>query len=229
MLMQICCAKAIKTTSVNMKKLLAEFLGTYALVFAGTGAIVINQQSNGIITHVGIAITFGLVVMSMIYAFGSISGAHLNPAVSIAFTLSGSFSVKELLPYIFSQMAGAFAASLTLHLLFPSNALLGATMPSGSEMQSLVMEFILTFFLMLVIFNVAHGSKEQGMFAGIAIGSIVALEAMFAGPVCGASMNPVRSIGPAVVSMHTEHLWIYITSPIAGAAAAVPVFKLLKK
>src|SRR5476651_1125548 len=117
-----------------MKKYLAEFLGTYAMVFAGTGAIVINQQNGGAITHVGIAITFGLIVMSMIYAFGGISGAHLNPAVSIAFTVAGKFSVKELLPYIISQIAGALLASLTLRYMFPDNALLGATMPSGTEM-----------------------------------------------------------------------------------------------
>jgi aquaporin NIP len=212
-----------------MKKLLAEFLGTYALVFAGTGAIIINQEAHGVITHVGIAITFGLVVMSMIYAFGDISGAHLNPAVSIAFTLAGRFEAKQLAPYILTQLAGALAASMTLRLLFPANELLGATMPAGSEMQSFVLEFILTFFLMLVIFSVAYGSKEQGMMAGIAIGSVVGLEAMFAGPVCGASMNPVRSLGPAIASMHLEHIWIYIAAPILGAALATPVFWLLKK
>lgn len=211
-----------------MKKFIAEFLGTYALVFAGTGAIIIDQQSHGAITHVGIAITFGLVVMSMIYAFGDISGAHLNPAVSIAFTAAGRFPAKQLGPYIFTQMAGAVAASLTLKLMFPDNQFLGATIPAGSDVQSFVMEFILTFFLMLVIINVASGSKEQGMFAGIAIGGVVALEAMFAGPVSGASMNPVRSLGPAVISGHTEHLWIYIVAPVMGAVAAVPVFKLLK-
>jgi aquaporin NIP len=212
-----------------MKKLLAEFLGTYALVFAGTGAIIINQEAHGVITHVGIAITFGLVVMSMIYAFGEISGAHLNPAVSIAFTLAGRFDAKQLGLYILTQFAGALAASMTLRLLFPANELLGATMPAGSEMQSFVLEFILTFFLMLVIFSVAYGSKEQGMMAGIAIGSVVGLEAMFAGPVCGASMNPVRSLGPAIASMHLEHIWIYIAAPILGAALATPVFWLLKK
>lgn len=212
-----------------MKKYLAEFLGTYALVFAGTGAVVIDQYSNGSITHVGIAITFGLVVMSMIYAFGSISGAHINPAVSIAFAISKRFPVKQLAPYIASQLAGAILASLTLKYLFPANQLLGATLPSGSASQSFIMEFILTFFLMLVIFNVASGSKEQGMFAGVAIGSVVALEAMFAGPVCGASMNPARSFAPALVSMHLEFLWIYLLAPVLGAIAAVPVFNFLKK
>jgi aquaporin NIP len=211
-----------------MKKFLAEFLGTYALVFAGTGAIIIDQQSHGAITHVGIAITFGLVVMSMIYTFSDISGAHLNPGVSIAFAVAGRFPVKQLGPYIFSQLAGAIMASLTLKFMFPDNQLLGATMPAGTEIQSFVMEFILTFFLMLVIINVASGSREQGMFAGLAIGGVVALEAMFAGPVCGASMNPARSFSPAIVSGHTEHLWIYIIAPILGAVSAVPVFKLLK-
>ncbi len=212
-----------------MKKILAEILGTYALVFAGTGAIIINQQYGGVITHSGVAVTFGLVVMSMIYAFGDISGAHLNPAVSIAFTAAGRFPARSLAPYIAAQMAGALAASLTLKILFPDHQFLGATMPAGSEIQSFVLEFILTFFLMLVIFNVATGSKEQGMFAGIAIGGVVALEAMFAGPVCGASMNPVRSLAPAIASGHMEHIWIYLAGPLCGAMAAVPVFGLLSK
>ena len=211
-----------------MRKFIAEFLGTYALIFAGTGSIIINQQYNGVITHLGIAITFGLIVMSMIYAFGDISGAHLNPAVSIAFTVAGRFPAKMLPVYILIQLAGALAASFTLRLLFPENQTLGATMPSGSDMQSFVMEFILTFFLMLVIINVALGSKETGMFAGIAIGGTVSLEALFAGPVCGASMNPVRSFAPAVVSGHGEHLWIYIVAPVLGAVAAIPVYNLLK-
>ena len=212
---------------VRVKKYLAEFLGTYALVFAGTGAIIIDQQTHGSVTHVGVAITFGLVVMSMIYAFGEISGAHLNPAVSIAFTLAGKFSPRQLLPYVVSQLTGAVMASLTLKFLFPDSLTLGATLPAGSDMQSFILEFILTFFLMLVIINVAKGSKEQGMFAGLAIGSVVGLEAMFAGPICGASMNPARSIAPALVSGHMEHLWIYIAATIIGAAAAIPVWKYL--
>jgi aquaporin NIP len=210
-----------------MNKWLSELLGTFALVFAGTGAIVINKEAGGVITHVGIAITFGLIVMAMIYALGDVSGAHLNPAVTIAFTLAGRFKVIELLPYIVSQLLGAFLASLTLHYLFPTDETLGATLPLGTAMQSFVLEFILTFFLMLVIIHVATGSKEQGMFAGLAIGSTVLLEAMFAGPICGASMNPARSISPAVVSGHTEHLWIYILAPIFGAALAIPTWKIL--
>ena len=211
-----------------MKKYLAEFLGTYALVFAGTGAIIIDQESHGSITHVGVAISFGLVVMGMIYAFGEISGAHLNPAVSVAFMVAGKFPIREVAPYMVSQLSGAVAASFTLKMLFPLNRLLGTTLPAGTETQSLVLEFILTFFLVLVILNVARGSKEQGMFAGLAIGGFVALEAMFAGPISGASMNPARSFAPAIVSGHTEHLWIYLTATTAGALSAVPFWRLLK-
>ena len=212
-----------------MKKYIAEAIGTFALVFCGTGAIIINQETNGTVSHGGIAITFGLIVMSMIYALGNISGAHLNPAVSFAFALARRFPVKDLLPYIISQIAGALLASLILRYLFPSNELLGTTLPGGSDSQSFILEFILTFFLMLVIINVAQGSKEQVMFAGLAIGSVVLLEAMFAGPICGASMNPARSLAPAIVSGHIEHLWIYLTATVGGAALAIPTWKFLTK
>jgi len=210
-----------------MRKLAAEFLGTFALVFCGTGAIVIDQETHGGVTHAGIAMTFGLIVMCMIYALGSISGAHLNPAVSVAFTVARKFPLQQLLPYIVSQLAGAVAASLVLKLLFPTNALLGATLPAGSAMQSFILEFLLTFFLMLVIIHVATGSKEQGMFAGLAIGSVVLLEAMFAGPICGASMNPARSFAPAVVSGHLENLWVYLVATPIGAVTAIPVWRYL--
>lgn len=210
-----------------MRKLIAEFIGTFILVFCGTGAVVIDQETHGIVTHVGVAMTFGLIVMCMIYAFGSISGAHLNPAVSMAFTIAKKFPLGSLLPYIASQVMGAVCASLVLKVLFPGNVLLGATLPAGSEFQSFVLEFLLTFFLMLVIIHVAAGSKEQGMFAGLAIGAVVLLEAMFAGPICGASMNPARSLAPALVSGHLESLWVYLVATPLGAVAAVPVWKYL--
>ena len=199
-----------------MKKYIAELIGTFALVFCGTGAIVINQESGGAVTHVGIAITFGLIVMSMIYALGNVSGAHINPAVSIAFTVAAKFPVTKLTLYIIAQLSGAVLAIGTLKLLFPANPNLGSTIPAGSDMQSFVLELLLTFFLMLVILNVAHGSKEQGMFAGLAIGGVVALEAMFAGPICGASMNPARSIGPALMSANIQSLWLYIVAPVCN-------------
>lgn len=212
----------------GMKKYIAETLGTFSLLFCGTGAIIINEQTNGTITHVGVAITFGLIVMAMIYSLGNISGAHLNPAVTIAFTMAKKFPPKEVTPYILSQTTGALAASFTLKYLFPLNENLGATLPSGTFAQSFILEIILTFILMLVIMNVATGSKEKGLFAGIAIGATVMLEAMFAGPVCGASMNPVRSLAPAIASGHTQHLWIYLIAPVLGAALAIPIWQYLK-
>jgi len=212
-----------------MKKCVAEFIGAFALVFCGTGAIVIDQETHGAVTHAGIAMTFRLIVMCMIYALGNISGAHLNPAVSVAFTVAGKFPLQQLLPYIISQLAGAVAASLLLKFLFPANALLGTTLPAGSAAQSFILECILTFFLMLVIINVATGSKEQGMFAGLAIGSVVWLEAMFAGPICGASMNPARSFAPALVSGHFENLWVYLVATPVGATASIPVWRYFNK
>jgi aquaporin Z len=212
-----------------MRNYISEIIGTFAIVFCGTGAIIINQETGGTISHVGVAFTFGLIVMSMIYALGNISGAHFNPAVTIAFTVANKFDTKDVFPYIISQISGAILASFTLHLLFPFNEFLGSTLPAGSELQSFVLEFILTFLLMLVILNVAHGSKEQGMFAGLAIGSVITLEAMFAGPICGASMNPARSLAPALVSTHLEHLWLYLFSPTLGAIASVVIWKYINK
>jgi aquaporin Z len=212
-----------------MKKYIAEVVGTFGLVFCGTGAIIINEETKGGVSQVGIAMTFGLIVMVMIYALGNISGAHLNPAVSIAFAISGKFALKQLFPYVVSQLVGAFLATLILKTLFPENQTLGATLPRGSEWQSFVLELFLTFFLMLVIINVATGSKEQGMFAGLAIGSTVLLEAMFAGPICGASMNPARSLAPALVSGHVQHLWIYLTATTLGAVLAIPLWKYLSE
>ena len=210
-----------------MKKYVAEIIGTFILVFCGTGAMVIDQQAGGAVSHVGVSITWGLVVMCLIYSIGNVSGCHINPAVSIAFTVAGRFKARLLPGYILSQLTGALLASFTLKLLFPTSQLLGATMPIGSETQSFILELLLTFFLMLVIMSTAHGSKEQGQVAGIAIGAVVGLEAMFAGPVCGASMNPARSLAPAIMSGHLEHLWLYLVAPIAGAALAIPVWKYI--
>lgn len=209
---------------MRMKKLLAELLGTFTLVFAGTGAVVINATSHGAITHAGIAITFGLVVLAMIHTFGDVSGAHLNPAVTLAFAAARRFPWSAVPGYIAAQIAGAVAASLLLHALFPEDpAVLGATLPAGSDRQSFILELVLAAILMLVILSVSTGAKEKGITAGIAIGGVIALEAMFAGPVCGASMNPARSLAPALVVGNLSHLWIYLTAPVLGTLLAVPL------
>lgn len=204
-----------------MKKLIAEFIGTFALVFAGTGAIVINETTGGAISHVGIALTFGLIVLAMIYSIGDVSGAHINPAVTLGFCVARRFPFIEAGPYLISQCLGAVSASLILHFLFPESALLGGTVPTGSEIQSFVFEFLLTSILMFVILSVSTGAKEKGITAGIAIGAVIALEAMFAGPICGASMNPARSLAPALVSGHHGSLWVYLTAPFFGAIMGV--------
>ncbi|HZJ16440.1 MAG TPA: aquaporin [Chthoniobacteraceae bacterium] len=204
------------------KALFAEFLGTAALVFAGTGAIVINDVSGGVITHAGIALTFGLIVLAMIYTFGDISGAHLNPAVTLGFWAARRFEAARVAPYVGSQLAGALAGSALLRALFPTHRTLGATLPAGSAMQSFILEVALTFVLMLVILSVSIGAKEKGITAGIAIGAVIALEAMFAGPICGASMNPARSLAPGLLSGNVGTLWIYLAAPILGALLAVP-------
>ncbi|MEL7336174.1 MAG: aquaporin, partial [Planctomycetota bacterium] len=177
------------------RRLLAECIGTFMLVFAGCGAIVINDVSGGDITHVGVALVFGLVVMALIYALGDVSGAHLNPAVTIAFWGAKRFPGAEVLWYVGSQVFGAIIACTLLRLLFWNHDTLGSTIPAGSTIQSGVLEVVLTSFLMFVILCVSTGAKEKGIMAGAAIGAVVALEAMFAGPICGASMNPARSIG----------------------------------
>ena len=212
-----------------MKKYLAEIIGTFGLVFCGTGAIIIDEQTHGVITHIGVAITFGLIVLAMIYTFGETSGTHFNPAVTIGFAIAKRFDKKQIIPYITSQIIGAFLATLVLKFLFPDNINLGSTLPAGSQMQSFILEFILTFFLMLVILNVSQGSKEIGVLAGIAIGATIGLEAMFAGPVCGASMNPARSIAPAIVSGNVQTLWLYIVAPTLGAVVATLTWRIMNK
>ena len=212
-----------------MKKLCAETFGTFGLVFAGTGAIVIDGASNGAITHVGIALTFGLIILAMIYTFGDVSGAHFNPAVTIGFWAARRFPGRDVGPYIASQCIGALVASGSLRVLFPGSELLGATMPAGPELQSFVLETILTLILMLTILNVSAGAKEKGITAGIAVGAVIALEAMFAGPICGASMNPARSLAPALVSFHLEHLWLYIFAPVLGACLAKPACRCVRE
>jgi aquaporin Z len=204
-----------------MKRLTGEAFGTFALVFAGTAAITVNEVTGGVVSHVGVALTFGLIVLAMIYAVGDVSGAHLNPAVTLGFWLARRFPARWVLPYILSQCAGALLASTLVRCLFPGHATLGATAPTGPASQAFVLELILTLLLMFVILSVSTGAKEKGIMAGVAVGAFIALEALFAGPICGASMNPARSLAPALVAGQLECLWIYLTAPVIGAAGAV--------
>jgi aquaporin Z len=211
-----------------MKRYYSEAIGTFAMVFCGTGAMTINEITEGAVTHPGIAMTWGLIVMAMIYAFGDISGAHFNPAVTVAFAYAKKFSWREVPKYILAQCIGAIAASSLLLFLFPESEFLGATLPSFEAYKAFVLEILLAFFLMLVIINVSTGAKEIGIIAGIAIGGVVLLEAMFAGPMTKASMNPARSLGPALLSGNLQHLWLYLTAPFIGAILAVMSCKLVK-
>lgn len=216
-------------------KLFAEFVGTFILVFAGTGAAVFNHLRNGEITHPGIALVFGLVVLAMAYTFGDVSGAHINPAVTIGFAVAKRFAWREVPGYIMAQCLGALAASGLLLALFPEGSAVnfGATTPFKPEYagQCFVLEIWLTWALMLVILHVSTGAKEKGITAGIAVGAVIALEALFAGPICGASMNPARSLAPALVTnspVTLGSLWIYIAGPILGALLAIPTFALTR-
>ncbi|MCL4131615.1 UNVERIFIED_CONTAM: hypothetical protein GTU68_024657 [Idotea baltica] len=190
----------------------------------------INEITNGSISHVGVAATWGLIVMAMIYAFGEISGAHFNPAVTIAFAFAKKFAWKEVPKYILAQSIGAIFAIFLLWFLFPESQFLGETTPAFGfpPYKAAILEFLLTFFLMVVVINVSTGSKEIGTMAAIAVGGIILLEAMFAGPMTKASMNPIRSIAPALFTGNFQYLWIYISAPILGAIAAVSSCKLVK-
>ncbi|KAF5764800.1 putative major intrinsic protein [Helianthus annuus] len=211
------------------QKLIAEFLGTYFMVFAGCGVVVVDTKRDHVIGQTGIAIVWGLVVMVMIYTVGHISGAHFNPAVTIAFASSKRFSMKHVPPYIIAQFLGSTLASGTLRLIFNSkNNNLGATVPTGSNLQSLVLEFIITFYLMFVISSVATDDRAIGEAAGLAIGSTILLNAMFAGPISGASMNPARTLGPAIVSNQYQGLWVYILGPILGAIAGAWAYGIIR-
>ncbi|MEM8835288.1 MAG: aquaporin [Planctomycetota bacterium] len=207
-----------------MNRYLCELLGTFCLVFAGCGAIAVDA-STGAITHLGVCLVFGLVVMAMIYAFGETSGAHINPAVTLAFWIAGRFKGRDVAPYILAQCAGAIAAGFLVAHLFPADTV-GETLPAGGAMQSLTLELVLTTILILVILAVATGSKEQGLMAGIAVGGAVALLAVVGGPVSGASMNPARSIGPAIAYGKLNDLWIYLVGPFAAAPVAFGLARL---
>jgi MIP family channel proteins len=210
------------------RELLAEFIGTFTLVFTGTGAIIVNHLSQGVVTHLGISFVFGAVVTALIYALGHISGAHFNPAVTLAFWSGGFFQRNRVLPYILAQILGAVIASGILFLSFGSVASLGATLPrQGNWQQSFTLETILTFILMLVILGSGLDRRAPLGFAGIAIGLTVGLEAACMGSITGASMNPARSFAPALISWTWQHHWLYWIAPILGARLAVWVYRYL--
>jgi len=210
------------------QKVLAEMVGTFALVFVGCGAIMVNEISGGGIGHLGICAAFGLVIMVMIYATGHISGAHFNPAVTLAFASIGRFSWGSVPVYMVGQLAAAILASLVLQLLFGNIASMGATSTSVAELSAFTLEVVLTFFLMFVITAVATDARAEGAMAGLAIGGTVALAAIFGGPISGASMNPARSLGPALLAGEFQFLWIYLTAPFAGALAGAWVYRWIQ-
>ncbi len=214
----------------NINRYLAEMVGTFCLVFAGCGAIVIDSLSGGAIGHLGVALTFGLIVTAMIYAVGNVSGAHLNPAVTTGFCLARRLSFRDGALYVCAQLAGALLAAGLLRLMFLDAPTLGQTLPASwaTPVQAVVIEAVLTFILMFVILNVSTGHMEKGIMAGVAVGGVIALEATFGGPVSGASMNPARSLAPAIVGGSLKLQWIYIVGPIVGAALAVPLCPILQ-
>ena len=210
------------------REALAEGIGTFILVFAGTGAVMVNNISQGAITHIGISFVFGAVVAALIYSIGHISGAHFNPAVTLAFWTSGFFPRRKVLPYIFVQCVGAIAASILLLISLGKVANLGATLPlNGNWLQAFVLELVLTFILMFVILGSGLDRRAPIGFAGLAIGLTVGLEAAFMGPITGASMNPARSFGPALIGRIWQHHWVYWVAPILGAQLAVIVYRQL--
>jgi aquaporin NIP len=207
--------------------LVAEAFGTFALVFAGAGAIMVDAKTQAL-GQVGVAITFGLVIMAMIYAIGHVSGAHFNPGVTFAFALTRHFPWSRAGIYWIAQLAGALAAAAILRGSLGNVAHVGATLPSGSQVQSFLWEFILSAFLMFVIMAVATDTRAVGEAAAIAIGGTVGLDAMFGGPISGASMNPARSAGPAIVSGDLHALWIYLTAPVLGTAVGAIVYQFIR-
>lgn len=210
-----------------MKRYLSEYLATFILIFCGTGSVVVHQTMGEALGLPGIAAVWGFVIIALIYAFGDISGAHLNPAVTVAFAVDKRFEWKEVPFFLLAQLAGALSASMLLKFLFPANDTLGITQPAGSNAQSFILEVVMAFIIMMVILRVSVGAKEKGITAGLAIGATVWFLVLFGGPVSGTSLNPTRSLAPALVSGHFNALWIYLTAPFLGMLAAVYAHRVL--
>ena len=211
------------------RRCVAEFIGPFGLLFAGAGAVMINEVSGGAITNVGIGLVFGLTVAAMIFSLGHISGAHINPAVTLGFALARHFPWKMTPLYWGSQLLGATAACLVLRGLFGNVADIGATLPGAEVWVVAAFEALLTFFLMFVIMAMATDVRAVGTAAALAIGATVGLEAIFGGPISGASMNPARSFGPALVSGNWTAHWAYWVGPVMGAAVAASTYAWLRE
>ncbi|CAL0306477.1 unnamed protein product [Lupinus luteus] len=212
-----------------LQKLVAEVVGTYFLIFAGCASVVLNKNNDNVVTLPGISIVWGLVVMVLVYSVGHISGAHFNPAVTIAFATTRRFPWKQVPAYVATQVLGSTLASGTLRLIFSGkeNQFPG-TIPAGSNLQAFVIEFIITFYLMFIISGVATDDRAISELGGIAVGSTVLLNVMIVGPITGASMNPARSIGPAFVHSEYRGIWVYLISPILGAIAGAWVYNIIR-
>lgn len=210
------------------RRFVAECFGTFVLVFAGTASIVVDHQTSGALGQVGIAMAWGLTVLALVSAIGDASGCHLNPAVTLGFCADGRFPPAEVAPYALAQCSGAILASAGIGLVFPGAVASTRTLPSGGAWQAFAMEVFVALYLMFTILRVSSGSKERGAMAGVAVGGVIAAEALFAGPVSGASMNPARSLGPAIVSGRFEDLWMYLVAPLLGATLAVVVHRCIQ-
>lgn len=215
------------TTSPLLRSLVAEAIGTFALVFAGAGAVMVDAKTHQL-GHVGVAITFGLVIMAMIYAVGHVSGAHFNGAVTFAFALTRHFPWHRAVGYWAAQLTGAIAAAALLRASLGNIAHVGGTLPSGSSAQSFLWELIMSAFLMFVILAVATDTRAVGEAAAIAIGGTILLDAMVGGPISGASMNPMRSAGPAIVSGDLHALWIYMLAPVLGTSIGALAYQFVR-
>ncbi|MDC7124154.1 MAG: aquaporin [Spirochaetales bacterium] len=214
--------------SIEPKSLIAEFFGTFMLVLFGCGASVVDYGYGNIIGHLGCSMVWGVVVMAMVYSVGNVSGAHLNPAVTIGFIFARKMDLRIASLYIITQFAGSFVASFLLRLAFPESLTLGETIPSVTNLLAFIIEMVLTFILMFVVLNVSTGHMEKGIMAGVAVGGTVFISALVGGPLTGASMNPARSLGPAVFSGKMSEIFIYLIAPVLGAVIASPLCKVIQ-
>ncbi len=210
-------------------RLAAEAIGVFALVFLGAGAASVNAWSNGAVSHTGVSLAFGAIILVAVYSLGHVSGAHLNPAVTLGFWVARRFPGREVAPYIAAQLVGASAGAFALRAAVGSFTVFATTRPAIPVVSALAVEIVLSFFLMLVVMAVATDARVSGEVAGLAVGFIVMVDALMGGPLTGASMNPARSFGPALATGQWASHWIYWIGPIVGMAIAVPTYEYLRR